>query len=102
MDAAKGMGMNSFQRLWKVELQLALPVIMSGIRLSATYVIAWTALASYIGAGGLGDLIFNGLNLYRPDLILAGSIPVIVLALVADLLLGKLEDKLTPRTREVG
>lgn len=102
VDAAKGMGMNSFQRLWKVELQLALPVIMSGIRLSATYVIAWTALASYIGAGGLGDLIFNGLNLYRPDLILAGSIPVIILALVADLLLGKLEDKLTPRTREVG
>jgi osmoprotectant transport system permease protein len=50
----------------------------------------------------LGDLIFNGLNLYRPDLILAGSIPVIVLALVADLLLGKLEDKLIPRTREVG
>jgi osmoprotectant transport system permease protein len=102
VDAAKGMGMNSFQRMWKVELQLALPVIMSGIRLSATYVIAWTALASYIGAGGLGDLIFNGLNLYRSDLILGGSIPVIILALIADLLLGKLEAKLTPRTREVG
>lgn len=101
--AAKGMGMNSFQRMWKVELQLALPVIMAGVRLSATYVIAWTALASYIGAGGLGDLIFNGLNLYRSDLILGGSIPVIILALVADFLLGKLEAKLTPKTtQEVG
>lgn len=103
IDAAKGMGMNSFQRMWKVELQLALPVIMAGVRLSATYVIAWTTLASYIGAGGLGDLIFNGLNLYRSDLILGGSIPVIILALVADFLLGKLEAKLTPKTtQEVG
>ena len=103
IDAAKGMGMNSFQRMWKVELQLALPVIMAGVRLSATYVIAWTALASYIGAGGLGHLIFNGLNLYRSDLILGGSIPVIILALVADFLLGKLEAKLTPKTtQEVG
>ena len=103
IDAARGMGMNSFQRMWKVELQLALPVIMAGVRLSATYVIAWTALASYIGAGGLGDLIFNGLNLYRSDLILGGSIPVIILALVADFLLGKLEAKLTPKTtQEVG
>lgn len=103
IDAAKGMGMNSFQRMWKVELQLALPVIMAGVRLSATYVIAWTALASYIGAGGLGDLIFNGLNLYRSDLILGGSIPVIILALVTDFLLGKLEAKLTPKTtQEVG
>lgn len=103
IDAAKGMGMNSFQRMWKVELQLALPVIMAGVRLSATYVIAWTALASYIGAGGLGDLIFNGLNLYRSDLILGGSIPVIILALVVDFLLGKLEAKLTPKTtQEVG
>lgn len=103
IDAAKGMGMNSFQRMWKVELQLALPVIMAGVRLSATYVIAWTALASYIGAGGLGDLIFNGLNLYRSDLILGGSIPAIILALVADFLLGKLEAKLTPKTtQEVG
>ncbi|TLQ04318.1 ABC transporter permease [Pediococcus stilesii] len=101
IDAAKGMGMNSFQRMWKVELQLALPVIMAGIRLSATYVIAWTALASYIGAGGLGDLIFNGLNLYRSDLILGGSIPVIILALITDFLLGKLEERLTPKTQEV-
>lgn len=97
-DAAKGMGMTNMQSIIKLELPMAVPVIMSGIRLSATYVIAWTALASYIGAGGLGDFIFNGLNLYRTDLILGGSIPVILLALLVDWLLAKLEAWLTPKT----
>ncbi|NLR08372.1 MULTISPECIES: ABC transporter permease [Lactobacillaceae] len=96
-DAAKGMGMTWWQSMMRAEIPLAAPVIMSGIRLSATYVIAWATLASYIGAGGLGDFIFNGLNLYRSDLILGGSIPVILLALVVDYLLGKLENTVTPR-----
>jgi osmoprotectant transport system permease protein len=100
IDAAKGMGMTSWQSIVKVELPMAAPVIMAGIRLSATYVIAWAALASYIGAGGLGDFIFNGLNLYRTDLILGGSIPVIILALIVDWLLGKLEAVVTPRTTQ--
>ncbi|GAX02242.1 ABC transporter permease [Secundilactobacillus hailunensis] len=99
-DAAKGMGMTGWQSIIKVEVPLAAPVIMSGIRLSATYVIAWAALASYIGAGGLGDFIFNGLNLYRSDLILGGSIPVIILALLVDWVLGKVETALTPQTTE--
>ncbi|KRM59634.1 ABC transporter permease [Secundilactobacillus malefermentans] len=97
-DAAKGMGMTNFQSMMKVELPMAAPVIMSGIRLSATYVIAWAALASYIGAGGLGDFIFNGLNLYQSDLIFGGSIPVIMLALITDYLLGRVEALVTPRT----
>ncbi|MFD0898205.1 ABC transporter permease [Loigolactobacillus binensis] len=101
-DAAKGMGMSNLQSIMQVELRMAAPVIMAGVRLSATYVIAWTALASYIGAGGLGDFIFNGLNLYRPDLILGGSIPVIILALIVDFLLGRLELLLTPRTKQEG
>lgn len=98
LDAAKGIGMNNIQSIFQVELRLAAPVIMAGIRLSATFVIAWAALASYIGAGGLGDFIFNGLNLYRSDLILAGSIPVIILALLTDYLLGKVEQLVTPKT----
>lgn len=101
LDVAKGMGMNNWQSIWKVELPQAAGIIMSGIRLSGTYVIAWTALASYIGAGGLGDLIFNGLNLYRADLILGGSIPAIILALLVDWLLGKIEERVTPRNLEV-
>ncbi|CAJ1225676.1 ABC transporter permease [Levilactobacillus zymae] len=96
-DAAKGMGMTWWQSMLRAEIPLAAPVIMSGIRLSATYVIAWATLASYIGAGGLGDFIFNGLNLYRSDLILGGSIPVILLALLVDYLLGKVEFAVTPK-----
>ncbi|MFC0233363.1 ABC transporter permease [Vagococcus entomophilus] len=95
-DAAKGMGMTSFQSIYLVEIPNSLPTIMAGIRLGAVYVIAWATLASYVGAGGLGDLIFGGLNLYKPALIIGGTIPVTVLALLADFLFGKLEDKLTP------
>lgn len=96
-DAAKGMGMTNVQSIFMVELPIAMPTIMAGIRLAAVYVIAWATLASYIGAGGLGDFIFSGLNNYQPDLIFAGTIPVTILALVADLLLGLLEKKLTPK-----
>lgn len=95
-DVARGMGMTTMQSIAQVELPMALPVVMAGIRLSAVYVIAWATLASYIGAGGLGDLIFNGLNLFQPDLIIGGTIPVTLLALVVDFLLGRLERRLTP------
>ncbi|MGG5357490.1 MULTISPECIES: ABC transporter permease [unclassified Enterococcus] len=95
-DVAKGMGMTDMQSIISVELPIAMPTIMAGIRLAAVYVIAWATLASYIGAGGLGDLIFSGLNNYQPDLIFAGTIPVTILALAADLLLGLLENRLTP------
>lgn len=96
IDAAKGMGMTERQVLFKVKIPLALSVIMSGIRLSAVYVIAWTTLASYIGAGGLGDFIFNGLNNYIPPMIVWGTIPVSIMALFADFVLGKIEKKLSP------
>ncbi len=90
-DSAKGMGMTSFQSIMQLEIPLAMPVIMSGIRVSAVYVISWATIASYIGAGGLGDLIFSGLNLFQPALIIGGTIPVTLLALVVDYLLGLLE-----------
>lgn len=95
-DVAKGMGMTQMQSIVSVEIPIAIPTIMAGIRLAAVYVIAWATLASYIGAGGLGDLIFSGLNNYQPPLIFAGTIPVTILALLADWLLGLLEKKLTP------
>lgn len=99
VDAAKGMGMTEIQLVKKVELPQAAPVIMAGIRLSGTYVIAWAALASFIGAGGLGDFIFNGLNLFIPELIIGGTIPVTILALVVDFGLGRLEKMVTPRNQ---
>lgn len=95
-DVAKGMGMTTMESIVSVELPIAVPTIMAGIRLGAVYVIAWATLASYIGAGGLGDLIFSGLNNYQPPLIFAGTIPVTILAIASDLLLGLLETKLTP------
>ncbi|WP_373760527.1 ABC transporter permease [Streptococcus ferus] len=98
-DSAKGMGMEPVQSIFQVELPLAMPVIMTGIRLSAIYVIAWATLASYIGAGGLGDLIFSGLSLFQPELIIGGTIPVILLSLISDYLLGLLEKHMTPKQK---
>lgn len=96
LDVAKGMGMTNFESIYSVEIPIALPTIMAGVRLAAVYVIAWATLASYIGAGGLGVLIFSGLDNYQPPLIIAGTIPVILLAIISDFLLGLLENKLTP------
>lgn len=98
IDSAKGMGLTDNQIILQVKLPLAAPVIMSGIRLAGVYVIAWATLASYIGAGGLGDYIFNGLNVYDQEMIIWGTLPVTVLALLADFLLGKLEQVVSPQT----
>src|SRR5699024_1999196 len=86
VDAAKGMGFTSMQSLIKVDIPLAAPVIMSGIRLSGVYVISWATLASYVGAGGLGDFIFTGLNNGIANMIIMGTIPVSILAILTDLL----------------
>ena len=76
------MGMTTSERIFQVELPLAVPIIMAGIRLSAVYLIGWATLASFIGGGGLGDFIFDGLNLFRTDLVIAGAVPVTLLALL--------------------
>lgn len=94
LDAAKGMGMSKWQQLLQIEFPLAASVIISGIKVSAVYVISWTTLAAYIGAGGLGDFIFNGLTLYRIDLIMMGTIPITLLALTTDALLRYCEGHL--------
>ncbi|SEJ00607.1 osmoprotectant transport system permease protein [Bhargavaea ginsengi] len=96
IEAARGMGMTTLQRTVRVELPLAVPVIMAGIRMTAVYLIGWATLASFIGGGGLGDFIFDGLNLFRPDLIIGGAVPVTLLAILLDWLLGKLEKAATP------
>ncbi|MGE7624494.1 ABC transporter permease [Viridibacillus sp. NPDC096237] len=95
--AGMSMGMTKIQSIGMVELPLAIPVIMSGIRLSAVYAISWATLASYIGAGGLGDFIFNGLNLYQPEFIIGGAALVTILALITDFILFKVEKWATPR-----
>lgn len=99
--AGISMGMTKFQEMYMVELPLAVSVIMSGIRLSSVYAISWATLASFIGAGGLGDFIFNGLNLYQPDLIIGGAIAVTAIALIMDFVLSKVEEWVTPKGLKV-
>lgn len=96
IEAGRGMGMTTKERILLVELPMSTPVIMAGVRLATVYLIGWATLASYIGAGGLGDYIFSGLNLYQTEFIIAGAIPVTILALLTDLILGKVEEWVTP------
>ncbi|MGG1573466.1 ABC transporter permease [Fictibacillus sp. NRS-1165] len=97
LEAGRGMGMTGWERIRYVEVPLAIPVIMAGIRLSTVYLIGWATLAAYIGAGGLGDYIFSGLNLFQAKFIIAGAVPVTILALLTDLLLGRIETWVTPK-----
>lgn len=91
IEAAKGMGYSSLQRLIQVELPLALPFIMSGIRLTTVYIINWATLAGLIGAGGLGQLIIGGMGVNNKPLILAAAILSMLLALAADFVFGSIE-----------
>lgn len=91
-DAAKGMGMTDRQILFKVQIPLAMSVIMSGIRLSAVYVLAWTSLSGYIGAGGLGEFIFTGLENAKLSMVLWGTVPVTIMALIVDKLFSMVEN----------
>jgi osmoprotectant transport system permease protein len=97
VDAGKGMGMTSRQILFMVELPLTLPILMAGIRTATVLTIGVAALATFIGAGGLGDLITRGLSVMDKNLILAGAIPAAILAIIFDIGLKKLENKVTPK-----
>ena len=96
IEVATGMGMTPRQILFSVELPLALPFIMAGLRISTVWTIGVATLVSLVGAGGLGDLIFKGLRSYHVDLILAGAVPAALLALVLDWILGWVESWLSP------
>ncbi|MEO5928331.1 MAG: ABC transporter permease [Candidatus Kapaibacterium sp.] len=94
VDAARGLGMTGWQILRSVELPLAGAYIIAGIRTATVVAISAGALASLIGAGGLGDFIFAGISLYKPEEMLAGAIPTALLALGADFGLSLLEKRL--------
>jgi len=102
-DAGRGMGMTRGQLLRRVEIPLALPVILAGVRTAAVQSIGNAVVTALIGAGGLGVFIFQGLGQFAADMILLGTLPVIAMALVADQLLGGLVRLVTPRPlREAG
>ncbi|HLR10513.1 MAG TPA: ABC transporter permease [Sporosarcina sp.] len=97
VEAARGMGYNASQRLFQIELPLALPYIMSGVRLTAVYIISWAVLAGLIGGGGLGELILAAMSLNDKPLIIASSVMAMGIALLAEVLLGFLEKIVTRR-----
>jgi len=100
LDAAKGMGATPRQVFSRVRWPLAFPTILSGFRTMAVMTIALAGLASFIGAGGLGQAIYRGINTNNSALILVGSIAVALLALVADLGIGAIEKSLKTKTKK--
>ena len=96
IEAARGIGLTKTQRLFKVRLPLALPVIMAGIRISAVTAVGLMTMAAFIGAGGLGYLIFSGIRTVSNEQILAGAIPACILAIFVDWVIGMIEKIVTP------
>lgn len=90
VEAGEGLGMSVRQLLLRVQLPLALPVILAGVRIAAVEVIASATLATFIGGGGLGDFIYAGLSLSRNDILLVGAVPAALLALGAGAGIGYL------------
>lgn len=97
IQAAKGMGSTDIQILWRIKLPLALGVILAGVRNMVVMTLSVTAIAAFIGAGGLGVAIYRGITIYNPALTFAGSVLIALLALIADLLLGILENYVKKR-----
>lgn len=91
IESATGIGLTSKQILYKIQLPLALPIIMAGIRISAVTAVGLMTLAAFIGAGGLGYLVFSGVQTINNVMILAGAIPACILALLVDYLFSKVE-----------
>ncbi|QQC02751.1 ABC transporter permease [Pediococcus pentosaceus] len=99
LDAGKGMGMTKVQVLWMIELPLSLSVILAGIRNALVLAIGITAIGTFVGAGGLGDIIIRGTNATNGGaIILAGALPTALMAIISDLVLGALEKKMRKRT----
>ncbi len=94
LETAAGMGMEASRVFFKVKVPLALPFILTGIKTATVEVIASATLAAYIGAGGLGTIIFTGIGLYRSDLLFIGGASVAILSIFASVLLSQLERRL--------
>ena len=99
IDAARGMGLTNRQILFGVELPLALPIIVAGIRIATVTIIGIATIGAYIAAGGLGKMIFDGINRNFPTMIITGAVLATALAILADLLLLALERRLRPWAR---
>ncbi len=96
-EAARGCGMNHYQRLRQVELPLAMPTIIGGLRLSTVYTVSWAVLAAMIGQGGLGDFVYKGVSSNNNALILQGAVPAAILALALGGLVDLLQKRVVPQ-----
>ncbi len=96
IDAAKGMGLTTWQIITRIQTPLVLPIIAAGVRTSAVQIVATATLAAFIGAGGYGDYIVDGFNTFKNAEILAGAIPVAILAMMIELVMSWLQRILTP------
>jgi len=97
VEAGRGMGMTDLQQLRLIEIPLALPTILAGVRIATVVTVGLATIASAIGAGGLGDFIFRGISMVDHRLILAGAVPAALLAILFDALIGRVERKLDIR-----
>jgi osmoprotectant transport system permease protein len=97
IEAASGMGMTETQILFRIQLPLAFPVMMAGIRTSTVINVGTATLAAFIGAGGLGEFIFLGISRSMDALVLIGAVPAALLALLLDFVLGRLQRLVTPK-----
>jgi osmoprotectant transport system permease protein len=100
LEAARGIGLTKSQTMRKVQLPLAFPMIMAGIRISAVTAVGLMTIAAFIGAGGLGYLVFSGVQTVDNYMILAGAIPACILALLIDFIVGKLESSLSYTSKQ--
>lgn len=97
IEVGRGMGMTEWQILWKVEVPLCVPVVVAGVRTSTVICVGIATLCTFIGAGGLGGLIMDGMQQRGSELIIAGVLPAVALALVLDGTIAAVQRLLTPR-----
>ncbi|RZQ60738.1 ABC transporter permease [Amycolatopsis suaedae] len=97
VDAAVGVGMTGWQQLWKVEVPIALPLVLGGVRNAVLQLVATAAVASYVGLGGLGRYLLDGLAILDYAEVMAGAILTALLAIVLDLLFAGLQRAVVPR-----
>ncbi len=101
VEASNGLGFSTTQRLWLVELPLALPMIIAGVRTAAVICVGIATLSAFIGAGGLGDFINRGLSMNNTRLLLLGAVPAGCLAIMFDQLIGLIEHYVTWKPNEI-
>lgn len=101
IDAAKGMGMTSWQIATRIQAPLVTPLVAAGIRTSAVQIVATATLAAFIGAGGYGDYIVDGLNVFNYTELIVGAVSVAILAILVEVFMSWLQSVLTPEGLKV-